>query len=163
MNKSVGGCSPGGGQGACSSKPSVSPSGHIGTSPPCLLLTPPLAPPVPADVGARAFLLLRGGRLLPAQPELRDHQEARMPRPPDCWALHAEVCQGGQLLGRGPLGQQHPWERGPSPGLGLLGSLCHLRSGCGQRHRLHHFSQGCSCKRAVNTPCGSPSFASAGD
>ncbi len=31
---------------------------------------------VPADVGARALLLLGGGRLLSAQPELRDHQEA---------------------------------------------------------------------------------------
>lgn len=33
---------------------------------------PPISPPhtVPADVGARALLLLRGGRLLPAQPEL---------------------------------------------------------------------------------------------
>lgn len=39
-------------------------------SPPCLLLTLSLTPPVPADVRARALLLLRGGRLLPAQPEL---------------------------------------------------------------------------------------------
>lgn len=41
------------------------------TSLPCLLLTLCLpCPPVPADVRACTLLLLRGGCLLPAQPEL---------------------------------------------------------------------------------------------
>lgn len=43
--------------------------------PVCNLPTRFLGPTVPGDLGARAVLLLRGGRLLPAQPELRDHQK----------------------------------------------------------------------------------------
>lgn len=52
---------------------------------------------VPADVGARAVLLLGGGRLHPAQPELRDHQEAGVPRPGHSCSLHEEVCQGKRI------------------------------------------------------------------
>lgn len=98
-------------------------------------------PAVPADVRARALLLLRGGRLLPAQPELRDHQEARVPRPADRRALHAEVCQGGQLMG-GPSTPGTPAPRAnPVPSLpppiqpwsakcALLKRTCHHQTPC---------------------------------
>lgn len=57
--------------------------------------SPWLRPPtVPADVGTRPVLLLRGGRVLPAQPELRDHQETGVSRPADRGPLHATLRQG---------------------------------------------------------------------
>lgn len=49
---------------------------------------------VPADVGARALLLLRGGRLRAAEPELRDHQEAGVSEPTGTGAPHVPIRQG---------------------------------------------------------------------
>lgn len=52
------------------------------------------SPAVPGYIRTRFVLLLSGGRLLPAQPELWNHPKAGVPRPSDCWKLHEEICQG---------------------------------------------------------------------
>lgn len=62
------------------------------SSPPLLLALLPAS--VPADVRARPLLLLRGRHLHAAQPELRDHQEAGVPRPQGHSPVQPPLLQG---------------------------------------------------------------------
>ena len=51
-------------------------------------------PPVPEELGARHVQHLGGGRVHAAQPVLRGHQEARVPRPEAGQDLHGALRQG---------------------------------------------------------------------